>query len=107
MQATLHCMFSSVWDASCTCYLDGTIASSTPHLDQLLGGGHNLVGSNVCSLAANDFDAGRLEKFLKNTIASGTHQALHFQCNMRRQRSLTAAGSLAPTDISDQRTAQT
>jgi len=83
MQTTLHCMFSSVWDASCTCHPDGTIASSTPHLDQLLGGGQNLVGRSVCSLAANDFDAGRLHTFVRNTVASGTHQALHFQCDMR------------------------
>merc|ERR1719420_2224314 len=41
-QTALRCMFSSLWDASCTCDVDGVISSSTPHLEQLLAGGENL-----------------------------------------------------------------
>jgi hypothetical protein len=60
---TLQCMLSSVWDASCTCNAYGDISSSTSHLELLLGGGQDLVGSCLCTFAANDADGSRLRDF--------------------------------------------
>jgi hypothetical protein len=76
-------MLSSVWDASCTCNADGSISSSTPHLELLLGGGENLVGSCLHTFAANEDDACRLQDFCRNTALSAVRQALTLQCTIR------------------------
>jgi len=84
-QETLHCMLSSLWDASCTCHPDGTIASSTPHLEQLFGGGKGLVGSNLVDLVveADGQAIDRLQDFLRNTVSAQGRQALSLQCSVR------------------------
>jgi len=84
-QATLHRMLSILLDASCSCTADGTIISSTPHLEQLLRGGSDLVGSNLCEFAANDADVRRMSDFLHNTARSALNQALSLQCAVRPQ----------------------
>ena len=68
-QTTLHGMLSSFWDASCTCDVDGSILSSTPHLDQLLGWGMPLVGSSLYDFLAKESDTRRLQAFVQTTMS--------------------------------------
>jgi len=82
-QTALHSMLSSLWDASCTCDLDGVVSYCTPHLAQLFGGGKDLAGACLSGLAANDADRYRLQEFLKNA-ASG-QQAVTLQFTARSQ----------------------
>ena len=82
-QTALRCLLSSLWDASCTCDITGVISSSTPHLNQLLGGGGDLADSSLCKLATNEFDSSRLEGFLKGMASPAMQQASTLQCTLR------------------------
>lgn len=103
-QNTLHRMLSSLWDASCTSNTHGTISSSTPHLEQLLGVAGDLAGSNLCAFAANEFDAHRLQEFLRNAASAADQQALSLQCTLRPQSDASwqkdGACSLKTYDVS-------
>merc|ERR1740130_209923 len=89
-QNTLHGMLSSLWDASCTCNVSGTISSSTPHLEQLLGGGEDLVGTNLAEFAAGGEDEKRIQDFMTNAASCAERQALSVQCSLQPQRCATS-----------------
>merc|ERR1740130_2135617 len=84
-QNTLHGMLSSLWDASCTCNVSGNISSSTPHLEQFLGGGQDLVGANLVLFAAEG-DEKRMQEFMRYAASSAEHQALSLQCSLQPRR---------------------
>ena len=85
MQSTLHTMLSSQWDASCTCNASGYLLSSTPHLDEMIGGGQYLAGSELASLAVDSTDSRRLLDFLQRAALVRDRQALSLQCTFRAQ----------------------
>merc|ERR1719333_1173584 len=77
-------MLSSFWDASCTCNIEGEILSSTPHLEQLLGGIKKMVGSSLYAFAANETDSSRLQAFLQQAMSAGTaRRASSLQCSVQ------------------------
>lgn len=72
-------MLKSIFDASCVCSVNGTIRTTSPQLEEMLG---NVQGLELGDLAASRLEGIRLSSFLSNVKDASTSVAMTIQTSL-------------------------